>query len=137
MLCISRTSLKCKPALFRVPLSLHFFATLRNWLRYPLQSLHRKNSKFRQYSISTFRKVSVSLAISDIVFQFIEKSMTPDNCRIFIFYYNKGRQQDFKPSKLAEFFRNIGTNLCKTGLKQKLTLQFFLQFLLYPCFLDA
>ena len=32
-------SLHCKLALFRVPLSLHYFATLRNWLRQPLQSL--------------------------------------------------------------------------------------------------
>ena len=32
-------SLHCKLALFRVPLPLHSFATLRNWLRQPLQSL--------------------------------------------------------------------------------------------------
>ena len=34
-------SLQCKLALFRVALSLHSFATLRNWLRQPLQSLPR------------------------------------------------------------------------------------------------
>ena len=32
-------SLHCKLALFRVTLSLHSFAPLRNWLRQPLQSL--------------------------------------------------------------------------------------------------